>query len=180
MCSLSLGQSKHNAHMRPEHCLRWPDGLNLSWSVLSSRTAAARLLFLWCGACLVVWQAELKCPLLTFYTFRFFHCSFWKREALTGAKFVGFSVREFCFFPTPLVTDFQGYGKTIWLNFSVWKRRFQRRPRGWCLGRKIFLSDGHLDAHRRRKGPSDHRINGEKSSGFEGMLPGAAIWSRGY
>lgn len=52
-----------------------------------------------------MWQEEPKCPLLTFYTFRFFRCSFWKKEALTGAEFIGFSVNEFCS-QTPLVTDF--------------------------------------------------------------------------
>lgn len=58
-----------------------------------------------------MWQGELKCLLLTFYTFRFFRRSFWKREALTGAKFIGFSVNEsfllLFFTQTPLVTDFQ-------------------------------------------------------------------------
>ena len=40
-----------------------------------------------------------------------------------------------------------------------------------CLGEKFFLSDGYLDAHRRLTEPSDHRINGEKASGFEGGYP---------
>lgn len=54
------------------------------------------------------------------------------------------------------------------------KGNSQRGLRGLYLGRNIFLSDRLLDAHRRLKGPSDCRINGEKASGFKDMLPGAA------
>lgn len=136
--------------------------------MLSSRAAAAGLLFLWCGACPGVWQGELKCLLLTFYTFRFSRCSFWKREALTGAELIGFSVNELP--PTPNSTG-------DW--FPVVERQYGRSsppekwdsqwgPRGLCLSEKFFLSDGCLDAHRRLTEPSEHKTNGEKASGLEG------------
>lgn len=60
------------------------------------------------------------------------------------------------------------------------KGDYQWGPRDSCLGEKIFLSDGYLDAHRRLKGPSEHRRNGENASGFEGVLPAAEIWSGSY
>lgn len=148
--------------------------------MLPSRTAAAWLLFLWCGAHPVCGRGNWN-VFCWLYTFRFFRCSFWKREALTGAEFIGFSVNESLPHPKLHWWSISRGGKAMWLNFSARKRRFLMRAKRLVFRWKDFsLGDGNLDAQRRPKGPSEHRINGEKASGFEGVLPGAAIWSEGY
>lgn len=154
--------------------LRWSVGLSWSRSVLPSRAAAAGLLFLWCEACLGVWQGELKCPLLTSYTF-------WLLSLEKGSPHWG-QIHRFCckwvlvFFPNSTGNWLQVVEKQHDWTYQPEKGDSQGRPRGLCLGGKIFLSDGHLDAHRRLKRPSEHRINREKASGCQGMLLGVALW----
>lgn len=87
---------------------------------------------------------------------------------------------SFIFFPNstgdwfPLVERQNGW------TSQTEKGDYQWGTRDSCLGEKIFLSGGYLDARRRLTGPSEHKKNGENATGFEGVLPAAEICSGGY